>query len=85
MLLAVSASAAVPDATLAAFGLGGMQQMTDAQGMSVRGAGIAFSCAPINLANYGGCQFAAAVAAAYHPPVCVLGTISFGAAYARAN
>jgi hypothetical protein len=39
MLLAATASAAVPDATLAAFGLGGMQQMTDAQGLNVRGMG----------------------------------------------
>jgi hypothetical protein len=41
MLVAATASAAVPDATLAAFGLGGMQQMTDAQGMNVRGMGFA--------------------------------------------
>ena len=31
----------VPDATLAAFGLGGMQQMTDVQGTQVRGMGFA--------------------------------------------
>ena len=31
----------VPDATLASFGLSGMQQMTDAQGMNVRGMGFA--------------------------------------------
>ena len=31
----------VPDATLAAFGLGGMQQMTDAQGTDIRGMGFA--------------------------------------------
>jgi hypothetical protein len=31
----------VPDATLAAFGLNGMQQMTDVQGTNVRGMGFA--------------------------------------------
>jgi hypothetical protein len=41
MLVAATASAAVPDATLASFGLGGMQQMTDAQGLNVRGMGFA--------------------------------------------
>jgi hypothetical protein len=44
MLTAGVANAAnpgqVPDATLASFGLGGMQQMTDAQGMNVRGMGF---------------------------------------------
>jgi hypothetical protein len=31
----------VPDATLASFGLGGMQQMTDVQGENIRGMGFA--------------------------------------------
>ena len=39
MLVAGTACAGVPDATLASFGLGGMQQMTDAQGLNVRGMG----------------------------------------------
>jgi hypothetical protein len=43
MLLAGTACAAVPDATLASLGLGGMQQMTDAQGMNVRGMGASIS------------------------------------------
>ena len=45
LALAGVASAAspgqVPDATLASFGLGGMQQMTDVQGTNVRGMGFA--------------------------------------------
>jgi hypothetical protein len=41
MLLAGTACASVPDATLASFGLGGMQQMSDAQGLNVRGMGFA--------------------------------------------
>jgi hypothetical protein len=43
MLVAGTACAGVPDATLASFGLGGMQQMTDAQGLNVRGMGASIS------------------------------------------
>jgi hypothetical protein len=38
--LANAAPGQVPDATLASFGLAGMQQMTDAQGTDIRGMGF---------------------------------------------
>ena len=57
-LVASVASAApgqVSDSTLAAFGLGGMQQMTDVQGTQVRGMGFA-SVSGYSVANAPGGQ-----------------------------
>lgn len=47
----------VPDATLASFGLSGMQQMTDAQGTSIRGMGSYHTSAFVAVSGSGTANF----------------------------
>jgi hypothetical protein len=93
-LVAGMASAAspgnVPDATLALFGLSGMQQMTDAQGSNVRGTGFAFVSGYVVATAPNG-QISARNYSVTSPPyfgsaqVNVTGGIAFGAASAYAK